>query len=282
MTTGASFSKMKREIKAEKEKPIPSPRPLKKTEREFASVMSSMIEAMAKQYKNQVLKGLNKSTVEKFEDAQTGNYAAVTLQLSKRVRRKLLKRFDDKRLAEFTKKIMRDVDSRNSKALYSDVENAIGISQKELTATEGLNAQRNALFIESEQWVKKLRDETLEQWTNETIRDMAEGKSITEILQKFEGLEEKRKNHAHFIARQQVVTFNSLMTKKRAQNLGVTMARWKTSQDERVRRCHAVRNNKEFDLSKGLYSSCDGKTLLPGVDYGCRCDYELIIPDDNT
>jgi hypothetical protein len=23
----------------------------------------------------------------------------------------------------------------------------------------------------------------------------------------------------------------------------------------------------------------DGKTLMPGTDYQCRCDYEMIIPE---
>lgn len=270
---------MKRELKAAKETVIKSPDHLRTPEEDFGAAMASMIGMMASQYRNQVLLSLNKGTIDKFEDAaQAGNYAAATLKLSNRVKRKLLRRFDNKRINQLSKKVLSGVNDSNRKALYSKVENAIGINTKELIATEGLKADTNARYIETSLWAEKLRDDSLTEWTNNTIRQMSEGKSITEILAEFDGMEEKRKNHAHFVARQQVVTFNSLMTKTRAQNIGIQKAIWKTSEDERVRPCHRVRNNKEFDLSEGLYASCDGKTLLPGIDYGCRCDYELIIP----
>ena len=101
------------------------------------------------------------------------------------------------------------------------------------------------------------------------------------IVAGVDGLEEKRKNHAKFTARNQIGNFNSLTTKIRAQNLGITQAIWRTSRDERVRPCHKVRDGKAFDLATGLYSSCDGLSLLPGVDFQCRCDYELVIPEDD-
>ena len=107
---------------------------------------------------------------------------------------------------------------------------------------------------------------------------MAEGESLESILSKFDGMIEKRKGHAKMVARTQITTFNSLTTKARAKNLGIDTAVWLTSEDERVRPAHAARNGKEFTLSDGLHSSIDGKTLLPGVDYQCRCDYRLIIP----
>ena len=39
-------------------------------------------------------------------------------------------------------------------------------------------------------------------------------------------------------------------------------------------------DGKKFKINEGLYSSCDGKTLLPGMDYNCRCIMKPIIPDD--
>jgi uncharacterized protein with gpF-like domain len=70
------------------------------------------------------------------------------------------------------------------------------------------------------------------------------------------------------------------MNKTRAQKLGITRAKWIVSNDERLRPSHKDRENKEFDLSEGLYSSLDGKTLLPGTDYQCRCSYRMILEDE--
>ena len=92
---------------------------------------------------------------------------------------------------------------------------------------------------------------------------------------------EKRKNHSRFVARNQIASFNSIMNKTRAQKLGIKKAVWRTSADERVRPSHAARNGKEFDLSEGLYSSLDGKTLLPGTDYLCRCSMTMVLEDED-
>ena len=174
---------------------------------------------------------------------------------------------------------MEKTNKRNRDQIYKAVENSIGLSSKELTATEGLTFQINALTAETAQWVKKLRDETLEFYTANTLRAMTLGSSIADIMAQFDGMEEKRRNHAKFTARNQIGNFNSITTKIRAQNIGITEAVWITSKDERVRDCHKKRDGKIFKLDKGLYHACDGLYLLPGVDYQCRCTYELIIPE---
>lgn len=284
---------MKREIKAEKGAEIKAPEPPKTEIREFGQAINYMVDQMQKRWRNQVFEALNKTTIEKFEtadsapvvngvkfkDAQTGNFARVYLRMANKVRRKLVKQFDDARLEELVKMHTGKVNKRNKKEFYRRIQSRIGISAQELESTEGLTFQINAFELETFQWVKKMRDDTMQEWTSQTLRDMAEGKTLEDILSQFDGMVEKRRNHAEMVARTQISTFNSLVSKTRARNLGIEKAKWVTSKDERVRRCHQVRDGREFDLAKGLYSSCDGKTLLPGVDYNCRCDYIMVIPD---
>lgn len=259
---------------------IKTPKSLKSHEREFGEIMEKMISLMSSIYRNQVLKELNRSTIDKFEDAQVGNYAAVFLKLSKRAKKKLIKRFSDDRIDKLTKAYLSSVNKRNKEQLYKRLSNRIGIDPKQLSLNEHLKPTTNALILETAQWAKKLRDETLESYTANTLRAMTLGTDIEEIMNQFGEMEEKRKNHAKFTARNQINNFNSIMTKIRAQNIGIQKAVWVTADDERVRPCHEVRDGKEFNLDEGLYSSCDGKTLLPGTDYNCRCTYELIIEDD--
>lgn len=288
---------MKREIHGKGS--IKAPEPMKSVERQFGEAIQYMVDLMAKRYRNQVFKELNKSTIEKFEDsvaspellaelesrgytfkdAQVGNFANVFLRLADRAKRKMLQQFDDKRLEELAKQYTGKVDKRNRQEFYKRVEDKVGISRKELDATEGLTFQINAYKLETYQWIRKMRDDTLQQWTSNTLRDMAEGKNLEEILSQFDNMVEKRKNHAQMVARTQISTFNSLTAKARAQNLGITRAVWETSLDERVRPCHQARNGKEFYLNEGLYSSCDDKYLLPGIDYNCRCTSTLLIPE---
>jgi SPP1 gp7 family putative phage head morphogenesis protein len=156
----------------------------------------------------------------------------------------------------------------------------MGIEPSTLLKRDGMTYDFNALTIETTQWIEKLRDETLEMYTANTLRSMTLGTSIEDILKEYDGMVEKRKNHARFTARNQVASFNSIMNKTRAQKLGITEAKWVTSHDERVRSSHEQRDGKIFELSVGLYSSMDGKTLLPGVDYNCRCSYRMILEDE--
>lgn len=277
----------KREVTAPGGAVVKAPEAPKSDIRSFGEAIEYMVDQMAKRWRNQVFQELNKSTIEKFADAcrqhgftdaQVGNFARVYLSMADKVRRKLVRQFDDKRLEKLTKDYTRRVNERNRKEFYSRVEKRVGISRDELEATEGLTFQINAYELETFEWLRKMRDDTMQQWTANTLRQMAEGRSLPDILSQFDNMVEQRRNHAKMVARTQIATFNSLTSKARARNLGITQAKWITAGDERVRRCHQVRNDKTFDLDKGLYSSCDGKWLLPGVDYNCRCDYEMIIP----
>ena len=263
-------------------KTIKQPKYQKSHEKEFERVMSYMIDIISTRFMNQAIKELNKGTVEKFADAQVGNYANVFLGLANKVRKKMLKQFDDKRIEQITRKILEKTDIQTKKQLYDRIENTIGISSKQLLDKDGMTYQTNALILETAQWAKKLRDETLDLYTANTLRAMTLGDGLEEIMSQFKGMEEKRKNHAKFTARNQIANFNAVSSKIRTKKLGITKAIWRTSKDERVRQCHAVREGKEFDLSEGLYSSCDGKSLLPGTDYQCRCTAEYIIPEYET
>lgn len=272
----------KKQIILDESKSFKASTPTKSNERVFEEVAQSMIEVMSRIFKNQALLEINKTTQEKFADAQVGNFANVFLKLSKKVTRKLLNRFSDKRIKRLVEKLLSDVDKRNSGIFYGNIEKLTGIPSKQLSKTEGLKPHTSALILETVQWVKKLRDETLELYTANSLRAMTLGQSLPQVLEQFDGLVEKRRNHAKFTASNQINNFNSIITKIRAQNVGISRARWVTARDERVRECHKVRDGKEFELSKGLYSSCDGKHLLPGVDFRCRCTYELIIPESNN
>jgi len=251
-------------------------------ENEFEQMLEFMVAQIGQRFENGVLKQLNQSTVEKFADAQTGNYARVTMRLANQVRRKIRRQFNNERIEAMVADILRKTDARAQQQLYRQVENAIGISTKALMVKEGMKPAINALILETVEWVKKLREESLEAFTTNTLHAMTTGSSLEDVMQQFKGVVEKRKNHAKFLAHNQIQNFNSVTSKLRVQKLGITKAIWDTADDDRVRPSHADRDGKEFDLSEGLYSSMDGKHLIPGVDYNCRCTARYIIPEDEV
>jgi SPP1 gp7 family putative phage head morphogenesis protein len=260
---------------------VKNPLPLKTTEREFEEAFAGMVRLMSRMYKNQVLGALQQQTINKFADAQTGNYASVFLKLSRGVERKLRARFSEDRIKGIVEKYLSETDKRNKALFYNQIQRAVGIDSKQLAREEGLKATTNALILETTQWANKLRDETLELYTANSLRAMSLGQGIDEVMAQFGEMEGKRIDHAKFTARNQIGNFNAIIGKTRAENLGITQAIWRTSQDERVRPCHEDRDGKVFDLKEGLYSSCDGQSLIPGIDFQCRCVAEYVIPEDD-
>jgi SPP1 gp7 family putative phage head morphogenesis protein len=287
---------MKTEITKEGGAQVRVTGPSRKLEVEFQGILSGMVRVMSERFKNNTFKKMNKGTLEKFEDssmaiesdgetfvfkdAQVGNYAAIFLAMSKKSRKMILKQFSDKRIKAIITGVLMKASKDNAKALYGNIEKITGISASQLAAKEAMKAQTNALILETVEWSTKLRDDALQSFTANSLRGMSQGMGIDEIIENFDMTSKGQVAKSKMVARTQLSTFNSLLTKVRAQNLGITRAVWITSEDERVRPAHEVRNGKEFELDTGLYSSKDSKNLLPGVDYNCRCDYRLIIPSD--
>lgn len=249
-------------------------------EEELAEISSYMVEQIAKKFRNQVLNALQVGTINKFADKQIGNYANVFTGLAGQAKRKALKQFDNSRINEATNKILNKVNKRSQKEFYKRIENKVGINTTDLIKKEGMKPTTNALITETALWVQKVRDETIQYFTNNTLRAMTLGYGIDDIMKQFDEMEETRKNHAKFVARNQVQNFNSLTTNVRAKNLGITKAIWQTAGDERVRPSHVDREGKEFDIKDGCYSSVDGLWLQAGTDFNCRCTVEYVLPDE--
>ncbi len=250
--------------------------------REFSAAMVAMVNEFAKSFRREVFDEIPQVTIAKFADAETGNFAAVFLRLAKRLMKKLSRRYSDDRIEALVADVAGRVDARNKRRFYQQMETAVGVDVKKLIAREGLSETIRAYSLETAQWVKKLRDETLEAFVANSLRVMTLGGTLADVLTEFRQVADKRKHHARMVARTQVATFNGLLTKVRAQNLGIERAVWVTSADERVRPSHKERDGKEFELSEGLYSSKDGKHLIPGTDYNCRCVAYLVMPEEDN
>lgn len=91
------------------------------------------------------------------------------------------------------------------------------------------------------------------------------------------------RNHARFIARDQMAKLSASITRKEHEDAGVTRYMWSDSGDERVRPGHSILNGKIFEYSNppeimefrstkhGSYWISTGRRCNPGEDYNCRC-----------
>lgn len=148
-------------------------------------------------------------------------------------------------------------------------------------------------LVATEPWLKdflqtKITDnvgyiETIQDDYFERIEDVVgEGvKNGTSIKQMREQLMEQvdiSKNKAQFIAVDQAGSILGQMTAQRHQNLGIEKFEWYDSADERVRDSHRKLSGKVFSYDDP--PEVNGRKVLPGEDYRCRCVALPVFDDE--
>lgn len=86
-------------------------------------------------------------------------------------------------------------------------------------------------------------------------------------------------NKSEFWARDMLGTLNGQLAVERDKSLGIKKQIWRTTGDGAVRESHAHVDGEEFDIEKGIM--IEGRMLLPGEDYNCRCYGESVIEWDD-
>lgn len=263
--------------KSAKIKPLRTPRSL---EQELSNFNKFMIKTISDRFKTQVIGGMNKGTVDKFTDAQTGNYAKVYQKLLRKFKKSINAQFNDKRVKDYITRLYARTNKMNDKTFYKSVESNIGIDAKSIIKTDGLNSFINAKSLETSGQLVKLKTDMMETISQNTIRLMSAGKNLDTLYEEVTNTKSSNLKKSETVARNELKAFNQQLNDKRATNLGVTRAIWNTVGDNRTRPCHWKRDGIEYDIEKGLYSSCDQKTIKPGEEINCRCFATYVVEFD--
>ena len=89
-----------------------------------------------------------------FNDAQTGNYAAVLTKLANKVSKDLTKRFNNKRIKDLASQVLSKNDKRSKKIFYENAAKSLGIDPLTLMKKDGMKYDFNALVIETSTWAQ--------------------------------------------------------------------------------------------------------------------------------
>lgn len=247
-------------------------------EKEMENFLLFMSETISKRFKSQVLDQLNKKTVDKFTDAQVGNYAVVYNKLNKKFEASIKNQFSKSRIKKYINSLYNKLDKSNAKSFYGNINKEIGVDIKSIIKTDGLNSFINAKQLETNLQIGKTLTEQMENLTTNMLRLMSAGQNLATLYEEVENVTGKNKNKSKLVARNELTTFNTQLSKKRAANLDIKMRKWNTVGDERTRPCHNTRDGKLYPVDGKLYSSCDGKSLEAGESVNCRC-YDTFVID---
>lgn len=178
------------------------------------------------------------------------------------------------------------VGSANKNRFDRAVNRATGINLGEVVTAEGLEDFVTLSINKNVGLIKSLPEQYLSQIETIVNNGVVSGARFStiqkEIISKT-GANSKLANRIKTIARNEVQTINSQITLRRSEALGIKKGIYRTSEDERVRKCHAELNGVEFEIKKGAWSKTCGKFIQPGItDINCRCSYSPIIEVENA
>lgn len=128
--------------------------------------------------------------------------------------------------------------------------------------------------------IKSVPNETLGSMREIILTGFKKGQTIRDISKAIQDAYNVSKHKAQMLARDQVSTLNSQISKLQQQDAGCTKYRWSTSKDSRVRDCHRELDGKTFSWddppemwyeTKSAGRVYTGRHCHPGEDYCCRC-----------
>ncbi len=246
-------------------------------EKQLRKLLRFMMRETRSRFENQVLNAMTQETVNKFQDAQKGNFGVIFNELTKKFETSVDKQFSNKRLDTFIKKLYKNTNNMNKKVFDRSVNNTLGIDLEKILKSDGLGDFVAASSLQTSSQLQLVRDETIKSMKQNVFRMMNEGATLNELFAQVKDISGKALKRSDLNARNELKNFNSVLSVKRATNVGITRGIWRTAKDERVRECHMAREGIEYDIEKGLFSSCDGKTIRAGEEINCRCTFEAVV-----
>ena len=118
-------------------------------------------------------------------------------------------------------------------------------------------------------YIKTIHSDYFDGIENIVSNGIANGASLKSMREQLVRQADISKSKAQFIAVDQAGSMLGQMTAQRHQRLGIEKFIWDTSGDERVRASHRKLDGKVF--SYDAPPEVNGRIVLPGEDYRCRC-----------
>lgn len=127
--------------------------------------------------------------------------------------------------------------------------------------------------------IKSLPKDSLGSMQQIVYKGFQSGASARDISKEIQDEYQTSRHQAQMLARDQLSTLNSQITRLQQEDAGCKRYRWSTSKDSRVRDCHKSFEGKVFswdDPPEGWYKTKNGikytgRRCHPGEDYMCRC-----------
>lgn len=261
-----------------KQTKIPPTKSQKVLERQYQKELNQLGKAMIKAVNTELLPYLKSNQESYVTDGIADQLQVILTRLKNMFTGTLTQTF----ALTTAEQMVNKVSTTNEKKFNRAVSRATGVNLGEVISSEGLEDFVKLSVNKNVSLINSIPEEYLKQIETIVNNGVASGQRYSQIAKQINSkvnpsANKTLANRIKTIARNEVSTINSQINLRRSEQLGIKKGIWRTAEDERVRKCHNARNGKEFDLSKGLFSVCDNKTIWPGEEISCRCNFSPVI-----
>jgi SPP1 gp7 family putative phage head morphogenesis protein len=130
----------------------------------------------------------------------------------------------------------------------------------------------NTFAAENVRLIKKMTREHMTRIGGIVTNGLVQGRSTSALRKQIEQAAGIPKRRAQLIARDQIASLNSQITRSRQQANGITHFTWRTVGDERVRDEH-----EDIDGQRFTWASGHPTEGFPGGPINCRCTAEPVL-----
>lgn len=174
--------------------------------------------------------------------------------------------------AQDLEEIAVDVSNFNRNQIDLVIQQGLGVNV--FTPEPWLEQEIEAFTQQNLSLIGSLEDEYLRKVEEAVNRGVQAGDRAEDIIKELKDIEGVTDSRAKLIGRDQVSKLNGNLTMLRQEALGIESYIWRTSEDERVRDTHRVKNGEEFQ-----WDDPPADTGHPGEDFNCRCYAEPVLDD---
>lgn len=179
-------------------------------------------------------------------------------------------------------KFVNELERRNGEKFDKKMMSATGINLGGVISAEGLDEFVGLNINNNVSLIKSLPEEYLKSVETIVANGVASGARYEtiakQIVARTGSTNSKLLNRIKTIARDQTQKINSQLNVRRSGALGIEEGIFRTSKDERVRKCHKELDRVQYKLSKGAWSKTCKKFIQPGItDINCRCNFSPVI-----
>lgn len=261
-----------------------TPRYPESAEREFKRVANGYMKLL-----NQTLKEHLPAIMDAYKKAQRkdsrydgmNDLASKVRQEFQKIAEKLEKRLGDYGIHNLVERIGRLTKTSSLREWKRVCKEALGIDLAEDYYNGDFYEEALRRWVdENVLKIKSIPNDSLGTMREIVLSGFQKGRTITDISKEIQAEYKVSKEKALMLARDQIGTLNSQISKLQQQDAGCTKYRWKTVHDSRVRDCHQSFDGKIFSWddppeiwyktkTRGIVHT--GRRCHPGEDYCCRC-----------